>query len=213
MRCTAEYIARRSNREDEVTGHFWEGRYRAQVLLDEACVLACATYVDLNPVRAAMAETPESSQFTGAKDRLDDLSEHSCDIRHTHHWERNKHRKRSGWLSPIEIGEGSDSLGVDAEPTNRRASRKGFLWLSLADYLELLDWTGRQLRRDKRGAIPQHLQPILNRVGLNASRWCELIYSYGRIFRRAAGTATHLGEEAARRGQRWLQASGNPLAA
>ena len=66
-RCTAENIARQSNREDNVTGHFWEGRYKSQLLLDEASVLACAAYVDLNPIRAAMAESLETSKFTGAR--------------------------------------------------------------------------------------------------------------------------------------------------
>jgi len=35
MKCTSENIARRSNTEDEVTGHFWEGRFKAQLILDE----------------------------------------------------------------------------------------------------------------------------------------------------------------------------------
>ena len=39
MKCTSENIARRANREDQVTGHFWEGRYKAQLLLDEAAIL------------------------------------------------------------------------------------------------------------------------------------------------------------------------------
>ena len=63
MRCTAENIARRANKEDECTGRFWEGRYKAQVILDEASLLACAAYVDLNPVRAAMADPVNSLHY------------------------------------------------------------------------------------------------------------------------------------------------------
>ena len=63
MRCTAENIARQANKEDRTTGRFWQGRYRAQILLDEASILACAAYVDLNPIRAALADRPENSEF------------------------------------------------------------------------------------------------------------------------------------------------------
>jgi len=73
MRYFSHYIAVRANKEDEVKGHFWEARFGSALLLDNASVLACMIYVDLNPVRAQIATTPEESDFTGAKERIDDL--------------------------------------------------------------------------------------------------------------------------------------------
>ncbi len=209
MRCTAENIARLSNREENVTGHFWEGRYRAQRLLDEASVLACAAYVDLNPIRAALAEDLESSQFTGAKDRIDDLRDRKNRTRMSNHeWERSRHCDCSGWMSPIEIRETTDLIARNSRVSPRRASDKGFLPLSLTGYLELLDWTGREIRRGKRGAIPDHLAPILDRLGLDRNGWCDLVVKFGKYFKRAVGTVEHIRDEAVQRGQRWLQSPG-----
>lgn len=208
MRCTAENIARRSNKEDQCSGRFWEGRYKAQVILDEASLLACAAYVDLNPVRSAMAKTPEESEFTGAKDRIDDLAQRQTGSASTHAWERSRRRERSGWLSPLEINERTDPAGADVSPVARRASLKGFLSMSLAQYLELLDWTGRQLRLKKCGAIPSHLAPILERIGVDVSSWCDVVRKFGKLFKRAAGKADSLANEASRRGIGYLHAPG-----
>ena len=145
-------IARRANKEEGKKGHFWEDRFGSQLILDEAGLLACAIYVDLNPVRAALAETPETSHFTGAKARLDDLQQAKPENPDTHEWERSTDRQCSGWLSPVEINETRDEAGTDICPDRRRASRKGFLSMPLAKYLQLLDWTGRQIVRFHPGA-------------------------------------------------------------
>jgi hypothetical protein len=190
-------------------------------LLHEPSLLACAAYVDLNPVRAALAETPEESDYTGAKDRIDDLRDGggrsqaggnaAVRTRATHAWERRGRRKRSGWMSPLEIDAKFDPVGPDASSCGRRASLKGFLSMSLTKYLELLDWTGRQLRSGKRGTIPRELCPILERLGLDTSGWCDLVEKFGRLFKRAAGNAAHLSAEAVRRGQRYMHAPGASL--
>ncbi len=171
-----------------------------------------------------MAETPEESTFTGARERIVDLQESlkgrpergpsakNIPANHpTHRWERSRNRRCSGWLSPLEINERSDPVGPDASGCGRRASLKGFLSISLTRYLELLDWTGRQLRSGKRGAIPNHLAPILSRLGIDTDGWCDLVGKFGRLFKRAAGGADALSREADRRGQRWMQAPGMRL--
>jgi REP element-mobilizing transposase RayT len=217
MRCLCEGIARQANREDQCTGRFWEGRFKCQALLDEAAILACSVYVDLNPIRAGVAATPETSRFTSAFERIHaNRQQLNVDATAAHRKAAAATpRKPAGraivkaagasdaWLSPIELASGLTS-SVDAEPPGRRASNLGFLPLSLAEYLRLLDWTGRQIRRDKRGAIPADLAPILKRLHVAGDAWLDQVQHFGRWFRRAVGRASTLAAAAAQRGRRWL---------
>ena len=114
-------------------------------------------------------------------------------------------------MAPIEIREATDPIGPDLSLAGRRASNKGFLPISLSEYLALLDWTGRSIRSDKRGSIPAELAPILKRLGLDANSWCTLVEKFGRLFKRVAGTPDSLAVEAKRRGQNYLQAPGASL--
>ena len=74
MKSISEYIARMANEEDKCTGHFWESRFKSQALLDERALLTCMAYVDLNPIRAAMARGLKGSEFTSIKERIEKKS-------------------------------------------------------------------------------------------------------------------------------------------
>jgi REP element-mobilizing transposase RayT len=190
MRCVAEPVARMANREDECTGRFWEGRYKCQPLLDESAIAACMAYVDLNPVRAGIAKTPESSQFTSASVA-------------TKKRRSRAQAQRGGWLSPVALARDHAS---EAKTVPRHlASNRGCVSMSQEDYLKLLDWSGRQLRRGKHSTIPETLPPKLTRLGISEDGWLTLVKDFGRVFHRAAGNPASLSREATRRNRRWLQ--------
>ncbi|MFC1759644.1 hypothetical protein ACFL2H_12900, partial [Planctomycetota bacterium] len=68
-----------------------------------------------------------------------------------------------------------------------RCSDKGFLAMALGDYVELLDWTARQAVPGKRGSTPAHVAPLLKRLGLGESSWCERVSDFGKLFGTVAG--------------------------
>lgn len=185
MRFVSEKVAREANKQDECTGRFWEGRFKAQVLLDDAALLACMQYVDLNPIRAGIAKTPESSDFTGAQGRIQDLQ--SADEVSTLNAKDNRteHGNNAGWLAPVALQ--APRKQVREKPTKRRCSNKGTLPISLGDYLQLLDWTGRQIRSRKRGRIPNDLKSILERLQISADLWVDCVQHFHKWFRSTVG--------------------------
>ncbi len=63
-------IARRANKEEGRTGRFWDSRFVSQAVLDDAGLLACMVYVDLNPVRAGIADDLADSKYTSVRHRI-----------------------------------------------------------------------------------------------------------------------------------------------
>ncbi|MCB1051990.1 MAG: transposase [Acidobacteria bacterium] len=202
MRCLNEWVARKANREDGCKGRFWEGRYTAVALLDNAAILTCSAYIDLNPIRAGIAETPEESDYTSAQDRIlarqagQNLAQlpESLKMNQTLDQaqlieEMQAQLKRADWLCPIRSNE----------------SRKGFLNLDLDDFLALLDWTGRQIRADKPGAIPAHFEAILERLEIDQAAWLDTVQHFGSRFHRVAGNVKRLMQPAREAGQHWFQ--------
>lgn len=207
MRALCEPIARRANREDRCTGRFWEGRFKCQALLDEAAVLACTVYVDLNPIRAGLADTPETSQHTSAYERI--AARQAAQLPGRAAESQVGAEPRDAWLCPVPESGAEDTQQSGGRCELQQAARpcvarRGFLPLGLDEYLRLLDWTGRQVRQGKRGAIPADLQPILARLGVRAGCWLGVVTQWGRWFHRAAGRAARLAERAQRAGRRWF---------
>jgi REP element-mobilizing transposase RayT len=177
MRCLNEDLARRANAEDGCTGRFWEGRFKSQALLDEAGLLTCMAYVDLNPIRAGIAKTPEASEFTSIYQRIREQARRS--------------RAEPGLRLKPFIRSNKDADAV--------------LPFSLSDYLELVDWTGRAIREDKRGHIPNELPPILVRLNIDPTHWLGQMQLDGNRFGGAVGRIESLRAYAASCGQQWLR--------
>ena len=98
---------------------------------------------------------------------------------------RTEHGEKAGWLSPMALD--PPRKKVRETQTTRRASNKGCLSMSLDDYLKLLDWTGRQIHKNKLGRIPEACAPILTRLKCDAATWLDFVKNFHLRFRREAG--------------------------
>jgi len=79
------------------------------------------------------------------------------------------------------------------------------LSVRLADYLDLVSWTGRAVRDDKRGAIANELPPILERIGITRAAWLQLAEDFETHFCDWIGQAEHIERACERRDQRWAR--------
>ncbi len=179
MRCLNESIAVQANKEDKCKGRFWEGRFKSQALLDDSALLACMTYVDLNPIRADICVTPETSDFTSIQQRIKALAT----------------AKKTQQAQPITV-----APFTGYKPHGKPSTGLPF---KLFDYLSLVEWTGRCVREDKRGFIPPDIQPLFARLNINDKDWLEVIKDFNRHFISAAGSPENLSRWALKTERKW----------
>ena len=197
-----EFIARAANKEDDVKGRYWESRFKCLALLDDAAIAACMAYVDLNPIRAGLAATPEQSDFTSIQQRI-------------RAWNRERLAQSSVSIGDIQKPADTPNLScpavvctVDSStwlcPIGSGNNRRGILQITTAEYLDLVDRSGRLLRSGKHGAIDADLAPILLRIGIKPDAWLETVSRFESRFRLAAGLLSSLRTFADQLGRKWL---------
>ena len=178
MKCLNEPIARQANREDGCTGHFWEARFHSQALKTEKALIAAMAYVDLNPIRAKIAETPETSEYTSIKARIDGQHQAATltkaiagmiDKGELYHFE-------TTLRSLLQFAERATETAVAID----HSSALPMYW---TDYLKLVDVTGRQIVSGKRGRIDPSLRPILQRLGLGHDEWFDASTAFRHHYR------------------------------
>lgn len=162
MRALNEYIARAANKEDDCTGHFWEGRFKSQALLDESALAACMAYVDLNPVRASMAKTPESSNHTSIQYRI----------------------------RAAKVGKTPKRLMPFSSKSRKHMSIG--LPFSLLEYFQLVDVTSRNIFLAKQGNANNTKVSALERLNIDSDKWLTLTTQFETLFKHAAGKVLHL---------------------
>ena len=176
MRCLNEYIARRANAEDGCTRRFWEGRFRSQVLLDDTALITAMAYVDLNPIRAGMAADLAGSDKTSVQQRLKTITQQLVEP-----------------LLPLQ-----DFLGVETQVGSG-------LPFNLQDYLDLVDWTGRCIRDDKRGAIVPGTPKLLASLGIAEGEWLPTVTTMQARYELVMGAPEKMKAHALSRGGRFYR--------
>jgi hypothetical protein len=209
-----EYIARKANKEDKVTGRFWEGRFKCQVLLDGAAIVACMVYVDLNVIRAGTS-SPEESDFTSIQARIRAWKKENAAL-DSHPKEKTQviqsafageESSRLNPSNPLAL-ENSPLFGSSDYwlcPIQSTSSRRGILEISTLDYFNLVDRSGRIIRSNKQGFIDNDLEPILVRIGAIPKAWGETVSQFGSAFGLVAGKLIEMRKFANRLNRNWFK--------
>ncbi len=176
MKCLNEPLARMANSEDKCKGHFWESRFSSQALPMEKAILSAMVYVDLNPIRAGVASTPESSEHASIKERIQPAFNLKEAI--SSQFESGSLRDFSVALKPL--------VELYSERRQCRHDRPSKVFYSYSEYLKLVDWSGRIERRGKRGAISGKAPPILERLSITPSSWQAYSSNFEELHRRGA---------------------------
>ena len=174
MKALNEPIARMANAEDNCTGRFYEGRFKSQALLDKQAILACMAYCDLNPIRAQLATTPETSDFTSIQTRINALKE------------------------------GTIPAALATFQGSERKGQAGAIPFSLQDYIELVDTTGRAIRDDKRGHIDNNFPPILQRLKIDTETWLYIATTFEDSFGPWIGSTEKIQEACENTEKHWV---------
>ena len=126
-------------------------------------------YVDLNPIRAKMADTPEQDYHTSIKERIRPSFSLARALEENPDF--NPQYIQRFAVKPLATLEG-----------NVIQHKQNGVLLGHKDYLTLVDTTGRIQRQDKRGFIPDTIFPILKRLAIDADEWIENTQKFEDLF-------------------------------
>lgn len=143
--------------------HRWVFIKHIHVFAPSGCLTAVKAYVDLNPIRAKIADRPETSEHTSIQKRMETLK-----------------------------SEGTQPPSLVAFTGNPREDMPKGLPFHLKDYVELVEWTGRIIREDKNGAINTSLPPILERIDIEPKKWLTLSTQFEAKFKPLVGATDRL---------------------
>lgn len=184
MRAFCQYVAVRANREDEMTGRFWQGRFFSHPLIDEAAILACTVYVDLNPIRAGLAESLEECEHTSVLARIKALHmSRSAENNGVVEADSNPLPTPDAFLAPIELDRNCSTDPLISK-TKLRASDRGFLPYTVEQYIELLRFSASMSIKSMVEGETKTIPSILASLNISIDTWAQVFDPQNQIFRR-----------------------------
>lgn len=213
MKMACQYIATRCNKEDGCSGKFFAERFKMVALLDEAAVIACMAYVDLNPIRAGIAGNLEEYETVSIRERLETLDGSKIVpeqwlVRLPRRQEFNEQTNAYVIDQPSR-----DDAGVGAVDSPDVSSLLIGMEMSLEDYVDMLHWlalkSGRVNIDHPNGSDGTH--SCSSNQKIDRSKFADAVNEIEQHFYAAVDGSISLARETRRRAQRWTKSPGQEV--